>query len=346
MKIGLIDYKGKLVNLALLKLSAFHKASGDEVVLNPASPEGLDKTYVSVILKENRDKAVKQYGHYPNVEFGGPGYSLDAKLPLEVDRMRPDYNLYSLLDVYENIKMRPGPIESKMKLAGELMNAGIGYTTRGCPNSCSWCVVPISEGKLHSVGSIGELINPKSNIVMIMDNSFTADPDCLEKMKEIKERKLRVNIVQGVDVRRVTPEIARALSELNHYKSLHMAWDVKQTEKSVFGGINVLAEFVNPSRMMVYCLCGYNSTFEEDMYRVVRLKERGLRPYIMLYKSPFDTKEATKTDYVKIRLQHFKRWVNTPKALYKKIAFDDYEPWVKVRNKLPGAVGASQISMF
>jgi len=346
MKIGLIDFKGKLVNLALLKLSAYHKACGDEVVLNPTSPEGLDRTYVSIILKENRDKAIRQYGHYPNVVFGGPGYSLDVKLPADIEAMKPDYSLYSLRDVYENIKMRPGALESKMKLAEEILNAGIGYTTRGCPNTCNWCVVPVAEGKLHSVGTIGDLLNPHSNLLMIMDNSFTADPDCLEKMKEIRDRKLRVNIVQGVDVRHLTPTIARGLSELNHFKSLHMAWDVKQTEKSIFSGINILTEFVHPSHLMVYCLCGYNSSFEEDMYRVVKLKERGLRPYIMLYRSPFETKETVKTNYAKTRLQHFKRWVNAPKALYKKIAFNDYEPWVKVRGKLPGAIGASQLCMF
>lgn len=346
MKVGLIDYKGKLVNLAILKLSAYHKACGDEVVLNPTSPDGLSKTYVSIILKEHREKAVKQYGHFPNVEFGGPGYSLDVKLPATVEAMSPDYDLYSLHDVYENIKMRPGKLESKLKLAEEIRTAGIGYTTRGCPNTCPWCIVPVAEGKLHSVGSIDSLLNPNSNLLMIMDNSFTADPDCLEKMREIKERKLRVNIVQGVDVRRVTPEIAHGLSELNHFKSLHMAWDVKQTEKSVFTGIDILTKFVSPSNLMVYCLCGFNSTFEEDMYRVIRLKERGLRPYVMLYRSPFETKDAAKTNYMMTRLQHFKRWVNAPKALYKKIGFNDYEPWAKVRNKLPGAVGASQISML
>jgi len=49
MRIGLIDFDGKIPNLALLKLSAFHKAAGDDVVLNPSSAIGIDKAYCSVL---------------------------------------------------------------------------------------------------------------------------------------------------------------------------------------------------------------------------------------------------------------------------------------------------------
>jgi hypothetical protein len=58
MKIGLIDYDSKIVNLAIMKLSAYYKEQGHQVMLNPSSPEGLDKTFVSVLFTQNKDKAL------------------------------------------------------------------------------------------------------------------------------------------------------------------------------------------------------------------------------------------------------------------------------------------------
>jgi len=334
--IGLVDFDGKLPNLALMKLSAWYRLLGHQVVLNPPSPAGIDKTFVSLIFTKNRQKALLQYGGWPNVEFGGTGYSLEVELAPEVEAMRPDYELYYVQHIFEAIKRRPGKKESIWAKAEEIQASGLGFTTRGCIRRCPWCAVPKKEGELRQVATISDVINPKSRLITLLDNSLTADPLCLDKLAEIRERNLIVNISQGIDVRLVTDEIAEALSKVHHWSSLHFAWDLAETERSVFQGIEVLTQFVKKSSLMAYCLCGFNSTFEEDMYRIQRLAGQGIRPYVMLYQSLHQGPAPERSPYEMARLQHLKRWVNAPKGLFKTIPFEEYSNWVTAQEKLAG----------
>jgi hypothetical protein len=344
-RIGLIDVDGKLVNLALMKLSTYHKRLGDTVVLNPLSPEGLDRTYVSLIFTKSRQKAIHRYSHFPNVSFGGTGYSLTTTLPPEVEGTPPDYDLYSVEDVYNSIKQRPGSKESIWEKAAQIQGSGIGFTTRGCPRKCSFCAVPTKEGALHQVGTISDIVNPSSRMITILDNNFTSDPLCIPKLIEIKQRGLIVNLTQGIDVRLVTDEIAKALSEVQHWGSLHYAWDLTQSEKSVFDGIKLLSNFVKRSNHMCYVLTGFDTSFEEDVYRVTKLVEQGIRPYIMLYQDPTGEAPPQRTEFEQKRLSHFKRWINLPKAIYKKVPFAEFQDWINAQAKLKGAHGASQLSL-
>ncbi len=225
MRIGLIDFDGKIVNLALMKLSAWHKRQGDTVILNPESNCQVDKAYCSVIFSRDRDKAARLANIFPNIQFGGTGWDLKTVLPPEIEAMRPDYELYTYSDIYKRLA---GIITRKKKAekARIITNAGIGFTSRGCIRSCGFCVVPQKEGRLYETGKIEDLINPKSNVVILLDNNFTASRNCLDKLREIKERNLVIDITQGIDLRTLTPEIAKALSEVKHLRSIHYAWDL------------------------------------------------------------------------------------------------------------------------
>lgn len=88
-----------------------------------------------------RSKDVKewcsQYNYYINtnqIEKGGTGYDIEKVLPVEVDRIQPDYSIYN--------------IDS---------NLSYGFLTRGCPNRCKWCVVPKKEGKISPYMDIEEI---------------------------------------------------------------------------------------------------------------------------------------------------------------------------------------------
>lgn len=61
---------------------------------------------------------------------------------------------------------------------------------------------------------------------------------------------------------------------------------------------------------MCYTLVGFNTTFEEDMYRFRKLTELKIDPYIMIYNQKDDKK-----------LKHFARWVNS--RIYKKCTWDE-----------------------
>lgn len=93
-------------------------------------------------------------------------------------------------------------------------------------------------------------------------------------------------------------------------------------ESSVLNGIATLSKHIKPYRHMCFMLTGYNTTFEEDMYRFQKLKERNIRPYVMVY-------NENKTD---LRLNHFKRWVNS--CIYTACDWMEYEPWIKSQKQI------------
>lgn len=343
MRIGLVDFDGRLTNLALMKLSAFHKAQGHEVVLNPVSPVGLNKTYVSLIFSKSRDKALATYGQFPGVEFGGTGYSITKKLPAEIEALRPDYDLYKTSDIYNRISGRIGKKENIWKKAEEIVNAGVGFLSRGCPRQCKFCVVNEKEGDLKRVGSISDILNPKSNFLCLLDNSLCANDDILDILAEIRDRNLILDISQGIDVRLLTDPVAKALSEVRHWRSLHYAWDIPQAGKSVLAGIEILSNFVRRSAQMCFVLCGFDTEFQQDMERVLLLKERGIRPYVMVYRCPHSP-EKKDASLDATRLRHFQRWVNAPAAIYKTSPFSEYEPWAKAQEKLNGG-GLEQMQL-
>lgn len=195
---------------------------------------------------------------------------------------------------------------------------GIGFTSRGCIRKCSFCVVPEKEGSFHQVSDLKNIVRPGSDVICLLDSNLTADPDCIEKLNEIKDRGLILDLTQGIDIRLVNEEIALALSEVRHLRSIHYAWDLMAHEKSVMKGIKTLKRYIKPWKHMCFMLVGYNTSFEEDMYRFKKLTEEKVDPYVMIYNKIDDTK-----------LKHFARWVNG--RIYKKCSFSDYRPWAKIK---------------
>ena len=319
--IGLIDYDGKIPNLALMKMSTFYKAQGESVEF--AKPgRKYDKVFCSVLFTWNKDKAAELVKDYPNIEFGGTGWDLTKTLPSEIESCKPDYDLYTVGDILPRIKGGIATKASKIEKAETIVNAGIGFTSRGCIRQCGFCFVPPKEGKLHQVAEIKDIVNPRSNVIILLDNNLTADPDCTPKLNEIRDRELIVDITQGIDVRLVTPEIAKALSEVKHLRSLHYAWDLMPFERQVMDGIITLTKHIKTWKHLCMMLTGYNTTFEEDYYRFEKLRGLGVSPYVMPYNLTYQTQKH----------HHFARWVNG--RIYKACSFDEYAPWCRTREYL------------
>lgn len=317
---GLIDFDGKITNLALMKRSTYYKSQGEPVEL-ARSGKRYDKAFCSVLFTWNKNKAENLTTKYPNIEFGGTGWDVHKVLPDEIEKCKPDYDLYTVDDILPRLKGGIATNASKIKKARQIVDAGIGFTSRGCVRNCGFCFVPRKEGKLHHVAEIKDLINPRSNVLILLDNNLTADPDCIEKLHEIRDRGLIVDITQGIDVRLITPEIAKALSEVKLLRSLHYAWDLMDSEKQVLAGIKVLAKYVKLWKHMCFLLTGYNTLTTEDEYRFTKLREIGVDPYVMPYNKQFPTEKH----------QHFARWVNG--RIYKVCRFDEYTPWIKAQKK-------------
>jgi hypothetical protein len=64
----------------------------------------------------------------------------------------------------------------------------------------------------------------------------------------------------------------------------------------------------------VYVLTNFNTTMEENLYRVYTLRDMGFDPYVMIYDKPHAPKE--------VRL--LQRWCNN-KKIFKTCKWEDYD---------------------
>ena len=318
--IGLIDIDSKIPNLALMKISNYYKSLGEQVEFVQPNTK-YEKIYASAIFtrsKEQCEHLIDIYGD--KIEIGGTGWDLHKNLEYEIEISKPDYNLYSAQEIANRMK-GIGTKEHKLKKATEIVNAGMGFTSRGCVRKCGFCFVPKKEGEFRQETPIADIINPRSNVIILHDNNLTADPYCIDKLHEIRDRKLVVDINQGCDVRLMNDDIAKALSEVKHLRSLHYAWDLMGFEEQVLEGIETISRYIKPYKHMCFMLVGFNTSFEEDMYRFHKLNELKIDPFVMRFNEKKDD----------IRLNHFTRWVNS--RIYRSCKFEDYEPWKKAQAK-------------
>lgn len=281
MKIGLLT-DGKMANLALMKISYYHKARGDEVDwFRPVLDQDIDRLYISKIFDYSK---IPESNFYDGkIIWGGTGTDLKKCLPPEIEKYELDYSIYP--DIKYSLVM----------------------FSRGCPRKCPFCVVPEKEGFIRPV-EVNEL-NPAGEWIEVLDNNFFASPMWRDSVELLTLLKQPINITQGIDIRILTPEQARVLSELRHAGYLHFAWD--NPKENISEGLNYLTEYFYPRRLICYVLIGYNTTHEENYYRVMKLKEWGVNPFVM----PYNKKDPYQ--------KRFARWVNR-KAIFKSVEWKDY----------------------
>jgi len=284
MKIGLFDIDSKYHNLALMKISAYHKQKGDEVEFYKSLWHSTyDKIYCSKIFT----KADKN-GDYRTDDMicGGSGINIKRKLPKEIEHIRPDYSLYNL-------------------------NYSLGFTTRGCIRSCGFCIVRQKEGYIKEHAEVEEFLNSKSKIIILLDNNFLALSSHIKKLQKYIDRGWIMDFNQGLDIRLINKENAKLLRKVKHLKQIRFSWDLMNYEKEVKEGLKILLKTgIKPYRIMVYTLCNFNTSFEEDMYRFEELVNLGVDPFMMIYEN------GNK------KIRDFTRWVN--KRLYKVCDWDNY----------------------
>jgi len=260
MKVLLVDFDSKIPNLALMKLSAYHKQRGDEVGFDIQDP---DQVKVSVIFSKNKGQAAGLKSMFPGAEvsFGGSGWDLHSVLPLKIEKMKPDYDLYP----------------SKYSQ---------GFTTRGCVRSCPFCIVPQKEGKIQIWQHPSEFHDDRFDTCMIMDNNLLASKGWREEVLSwFIEGGIKMLSPQGWDARFLTENLAGMLKDIKHPKGLHFAWDNTKDEKSIIRAINLLktAGFDLKHDISFYVLAGYQTGFEDALYRCNRLKEMGCSAFVMPY---------------------------------------------------------------
>ncbi|MBY0431998.1 MAG: hypothetical protein K2Q10_12425 [Rhodospirillales bacterium] len=140
MRVRLTQLDGKLPSLALMRLAAFHKSRGDEVVFTRNVSRDLlesdyDRVYGSAIFTTSSPAIARFLAAWPGAILGGTGTTSTARVedftggPWE----RCDYSMYP------NFK------------------PSIGFTARGCRLRCAFCSVPVKEGKPKATATVADI---------------------------------------------------------------------------------------------------------------------------------------------------------------------------------------------
>ena len=308
MKIGLYDVDShNFPNLPLMKISAWHKSQGDEVEWWFPMMH-YDKVYVSKVFGDEYSQMDMTAISADEIVFGGTGFAItvedgkevyhkdrDKDLPYEIEHIYPDYSLY--------------PELTKDK--------AYGFLTRGCCNNCSFCIVSQKEGMCsHKVADLSEWWRGQKEIILL-DANILACKDRISLLQSLIDSGATVDFTQGLDARFITPEIAEMLGKIKT-KMYHFAFDFMKNEKAIVKGLKTFVDIVKPDerKCCVYVLTNYDTTFEEDIYRVRKLQELGLSPDVRIYRkntAPQITKDL-------------QRWCNNRYIYRSGVDFYDYIP--------------------
>ena len=293
MKIGCVDVDGhNWPNLCLMKLSAYHKGRGDTVEM--WRPEGwYDLVYKSRVFTDTYSKDNIYIANADQIIRGGTGYGPGPDLPDVVEHQRPDYSLYP-----------------------QFPDTAYGFLTRGCPRACGFCIVSGKEGRRsHQVADLSEFWDGQREI-KLLDPNLLACPDHEKLILQLADSRAWVDFTQGLDIRLITPDNAALLNRVRT-KMIHFAWDNPNVDLTPdFRRFLELTNIHDFRRLRVYVLVNFNSTHEQDLYRVDTLRAMGFDPYVMIYDRPS----------APLITRQLQRWVNNKRVFRTVPTFADYVP--------------------
>ena len=311
MKIGLIDVDGhNFPNLPLMKLSSYHKSIGDSVEwYEPMFSGHMDKVYMSKVFTFTPD--YEYCIDADEIIKGGTGYSYPdggEALADEIEHIYPDYSIY-----YEKLPV--------------VKDTAYGFLTRGCPRGCDFCIVGKKEGRCSiKVADLSEFWNGQKNIVLLDPNMF-ACKEWKDLSQQLIDSGAWVDFSQGCDIRIMTDEKAEYLKQMK-IKQIHFAWDRYEDKDIIVPKFKKFSELTGWKywKMTVYCLCNFNTTFEQDLERIYTLRDLGYSPYVMLYE-----KDKIPVGH---KLRKLQRYVNSRSIFRSCNSFEDYGRQQKINAKI------------
>lgn len=309
MRIGLIDVDGgkNFPNIALMKLSAWHKAKGDTVEWYMPFSERYDTVYASKVFSfsPDFDEAVNA----DQLIRGGTGYCIetvngretffaerDHHLPREIEHIYPDYSIYPRLT----------------------KDTAYGFLTRGCPRGCAFCIVGHKEGLCSTkVADLTEFWRGQRKVVLC-DSNILACRYWRSLLQQLIDAGVEVDFNQGLDIRMMTEEKAEMLTKIK-YKEIHFAWDRYEDRDKVLPRLKMFAEVTKQRptshSAIVYTIVNFNTTIDQDLDRIYTLRDMGYWPYVTLY-----DKAHAKPIYKRLM-----RWVNNRFIFASCERFEDYQ---------------------
>lgn len=296
MKIGIIDVDGHhFPNLALMRLSAWHKAQGDAVEWWNGFTH-YDRVYLSKVFTFTRD--FDTVIDADEIITGGTGYKDYTNLPPEVEATPPDYTIYPWY------------------------NRAVGFLTRGCIRDCPWCVVPQKEGNIRPAATWEDVKRPDSREIVFLDNNVLASGHGLEQIDRMGYEQVWVDFNQGLDARLITPETAALLAALRWIRYVRLSCDTS----AMLPVVERAAAYLREAGVATYRLWAY--VLVQDVpdahRRVLALERMGVTPFAQPYRD-YDGGEPTGEQ------KAFARWVNM-QGIRCSCAWEDYNDSRRRRN--------------
>lgn len=300
-KIGLWSDCHNFPSLPMMKLAAYHKSIGDKVEVFDYW-NTYDLVYASKVFSFSEDIDI-----YPvqadEIRRGGTGYCITVEngkevfdttknlpLPKEIEHIFPDYSLFPQYDY------------------------AVGFLTRGCPRRCGFCVVGQKEGLCsRQVADLSEFWRGHKEI-KLLDPNLLACKEHELLLQQLAGSRARIDFTQGLDIRLINPDNILLLNQIK-VKRIHFAWDnPKQNLEQYFRQFAKLTRIKDKRNRIVYVLTNYDSTIEEDLYRIYTLRDLGYSPYVMIYR-----KETAPPI-----LRKLQRWVNCRWIFWSTERFEEY----------------------
>jgi len=206
-------YKNKYPPMGLMKISTYHKRQGDEVVFVKGIDKSVenrvwDRIYVTTLFTFDFDISIKTINHYKsvvdscsNIFVGGIMASLMKNKVIEETGL-PEENIIaglltdsSLIGDKKSVNIDILPLDYDiLDMTDYEYPAGdnyFAYMTRGCPNRCAFCAVPILEPEfkvtnniLTQLNNIDYMYGAKQNL-LLMDNNILNAPNLSELIDDL-----------------------------------------------------------------------------------------------------------------------------------------------------------------
>ena len=298
-KILLIDADSTIPNIALGKLSTYHKQRGDKVdfiqlnipyyptkkhVHHVINTRDYDKTYCSVVFNNSIN-----YVQGDVIEFGGSGYSLDTWLPPNIEGMKVDYSLYPDNDT------------------------SYGFITRGCIRNCYFCVVPKKEGMIHQVANVDDIVHHKK--VKFLDNNILSFIEHKKILQELVDKNIKCQFNQGLDIRLVDEENSELLRQLNYIGEYIFAFDDWKCLSQIERGMRLLT-WAKDWQLKFFVYVQPDMELANIVNRMEWLRRHNQLPYVMRNISCWES------EYNELYVD-LAAWGNQP-GIFKNMTFQEF----------------------
>jgi len=265
--VWLVDFDGKIENLALMRLSTWYKGQGYTVSLKRLNGAGIEaacpplfdrpsKVCISCIFRWNKEQAERLVEQWAGqASWGGTGVAIDKTLPQGAIDCEPDYRLYN-------------------------QARAIGFISRGCNNHCPWCVVWRKEGRLHRVSTAKCIVGERTEAIFL-DNNILALPDHERDLEWLARQSVAIDFNQGLDAKYVTDENAPLLASCRWKSGPRLALDSNGRIPIVARALERLEKAgISPRRVTLFILIGF-SGIDSDIRRLMQARQWGVNAFPM-----------------------------------------------------------------